>query len=266
MRISKQKLKQIIIEEVRRALSEQSVPADPTQALIEKYWGVAAGQKIEIPTEDLLKLKKIAKKNANAAKILALFYKPRQRTQYSYWRKHYEKLSDTDLGRSAGRVAKAITPSKVFYGPANIMMKMERDFREATGIRGVMDPSGWQDADGKVVVRPFHEWPKWAKKYPTLYAIAQSASNVTLGDPAAMLAMLVAGGITDKALARGVPALQRLPGLNNSALRAAIDSRLTSAANRMVSRYGTHARGVGETGADALETITDVIWGWVPTY
>ena len=89
-----------LLNEWREYLAEQeSVAADPAIALVEKYWGIAAGKQMKPSREELMRLKQIAKKSAPAAKILAMYYKPANRNMYSYWRKHYEKLSKTSLGR-----------------------------------------------------------------------------------------------------------------------------------------------------------------------
>ena len=78
---------------------QRSVAGDPATALIEKYWPIVTGKKMKPSREELIQLQKIGKKNDSAAKILAQYYKPINRTVYSYWRKHYEKLSKTSLGR-----------------------------------------------------------------------------------------------------------------------------------------------------------------------
>ena len=99
MRLTNQKLKQIIKEEIQLALNEQTVAADPRSALIEKYWGIVTGKQMKPSREELLQLQQIAKKSGPAAKILAHYFKPINDKIYSYWRKHYEKLSGTSLGR-----------------------------------------------------------------------------------------------------------------------------------------------------------------------
>ena len=99
MRVNKEELAQIIKEEIQLALNEQTVAADPHAALIEKYWGIVTGKQMKPSREELLQLQQIAKKSGPAAKILAQYFKPINRNMYSYWRKHYEKLSGTSLGR-----------------------------------------------------------------------------------------------------------------------------------------------------------------------
>ena len=89
-----------ILTEWRKYLTEQeSVAGDPATALVEKYWAIVTGKKMKPSREELIQLQKIGKKNDSAAKILAQYYKPINQNMYSYWRKHYEKLSKTSLGR-----------------------------------------------------------------------------------------------------------------------------------------------------------------------
>ena len=91
---------QQILTEWRKYLTEQeSVAGDPATALVEKYWAIVTGKKMKPSREELIQLQKIGKKNDSAAKILAQYYKPINQNMYSYWRKHYEKLSKTSLGR-----------------------------------------------------------------------------------------------------------------------------------------------------------------------
>ena len=99
MHINRKELTQIIKEEVQLALNEQTVAADPRVALIEKYWGIVTGKQMKPSREELLQLQQIAKKSGPAAKILAQYFKPIDDKIYSYWRKHYEKLSGASLGR-----------------------------------------------------------------------------------------------------------------------------------------------------------------------
>ena len=99
---------QQILTEWRKYLAEQSsVSADPVERLTTKYRGVVTGEKIKIPREDRIELQKVGRFDASAAKILAQYYKAGPRNFYRYWRKHYEKLSRTSLGRGkAHEVAK----------------------------------------------------------------------------------------------------------------------------------------------------------------
>jgi len=91
---------QQILTEWRKYMAEQrSVAGDPATALIEKYWAIVTGKKMKPSREELIQLQKIGKKNDSAAKILAQYYKPIDQNMYSYWRKNYEKLSKTSLGR-----------------------------------------------------------------------------------------------------------------------------------------------------------------------
>ena len=128
--------------------------------------------------------------------------------------------------------------SKAFYAPARALSAVERWFRKKTGIRGILDPSVIKSADGELIMPNWAQLKKqhpWVAKHPALFAFAQAASNVTLGDPIQMVAMVAGGGVTSKAL-RAAPQLQKMFGAGANA--AKIDGALAKAAKEIMKKVG----------------------------
>ena len=141
--------------------------------------------------------------------------------------------------------------SKAFYAPARALSAVERWFRKKTGIRGILDPSVIKSADGKLIMPNWAKLKKqhpWVAKHPALFAVAQAASNVTLGDPIEMLALVASGGVTTKAL-RKAPQLQKMFGAGANV--AKIDGALTKLAKEIMKKVG---HGGAHRGHQAVDT------------
>tara|TARA_R100000951_G_C2621183_1_gene174514 strand:+ start:220 stop:771 length:552 start_codon:yes stop_codon:yes gene_type:complete len=111
--------------------------------------------------------------------------------------------------------------NKIVYAPAKALMAIERAVRKSTGIRGVLDPSVIEDADGKLIIPPPSKLKQWQKDYPGWYSLAQTVSNQTLGDPVGLIASALGGGVIAKG-AKGAKAVVK-------SLKAVKPAKLTKA-------------------------------------
>ena len=142
--------------------------------------------------------------------------------------------------------------NKLAYAPANVLMAIERAVRKSTGIRGVLDPSVIEDADGKLIIPPPSKLKQWQKDYPGWYSFAQAVSNQTLGDPVGLITTILGGGVIAKG-AKGAKAVVK-------SLKAVKPAKLTKAnlATKAAAKKASAAKKLATQKKKAVEKAAEL--------
>jgi hypothetical protein len=89
------------------------------------------------------------------------------------------------------------------YAPAELLMRLEREVRRRTGLRGVLDTSVIYDNEGNLIIPEPDKLKDWQKDYPALYAATQAATNIFASDPLSLATTLIGGvGLAGKAASK----------------------------------------------------------------